>query len=407
MKRCPALLLLALAASSPAWGAAPDAPARIARLSYAEGPVTFQGAGEPATSALPDRPLEPGDRLTTERGGRAELSLGTAAIRLDEDTALTVLDLETAAVRVEFDAGTAIVHLRELIEDESFELVTPNATIALQAAGEYRVDVMSDEATALTVRQGVAEVATAGGPVRVAAGQRVRLAGRDVVAQLTTPLPADAFEDWVLEREVQLAQDGPPGRDRPDGYYDEDERLDDYGEWYDEPNYGRVWMPSYAYGGYDPFRYGHWQQVGFGWSWYDPMPWGAYTLHSGRWAYLDHLNRWCWVPSRREHRHPVAQETHPYRRPSDRRDWPRNGDTRQDQDKRPPTATSAALPRRLGADRPMVLGRAAGKPATPERSQAPAPTLRPARPVQTAKSEATARPVYSSRTREFGTIKPP
>jgi hypothetical protein len=40
----PALLLLTVAASGLAWGAAPDELARIARLSYAEGPVTFQGA---------------------------------------------------------------------------------------------------------------------------------------------------------------------------------------------------------------------------------------------------------------------------------------------------------------------------------------------------------------------------
>ena len=135
MKLHPALLMLALAASSLAWGQAPDEPERIARLSYAEGAVTFQGDAESPTSTLPDRPLRPGDRLATGRGGRAELALGTATIRLDEGTELSVIDLEAAAFRVEFSAGTAVVHLRELVEDESFELVTPNATIALQTRG--------------------------------------------------------------------------------------------------------------------------------------------------------------------------------------------------------------------------------------------------------------------------------
>lgn len=410
------LLVLALAAWSPAWGDALDVPARIARLSYAEGPVTFQGATESPTSTLPDRPLQQGDRLTIGQAGRAELALGTATLRLDEGTGLSVIDLEAAAFRVEFSAGTAVVHLRELIEDESFELVTRNATIALQTAGEYRVDVMSDDVTALTVRQGVAEVATAGGPVRVAAGQRVRLQGRDVVAQLTTPLPADSFEDWVLERELQLAQAEPPARDQPDGYYYEDEALDDYGEWREEPNYGRVWMPSYAYGGYDPFRYGHWQQVGFGWSWYDPMPWSAHTLHRGRWAYLDHLNRWGWVPSRRDHRRHVAQDTRPYRHPVNDDDRPRDENPRQDNDERQPAAASAALPLRLGADRPTVFRRAAQPAAKPARNQAPAPapaassgttTMRPAQAAQPTKSPAASRPVNSSKSREVGTIRPP
>lgn len=428
----PALLLLALAASSLAWGQAPDELGRIARLSYAEGPVTFQADRESPSSTLPDRPLQPGDRLTTDQGGRAELALGTATIRLDEGTGLSVIDLEATALRVEFSTGTAVVHLRELVEDESFEVVTPNATIALQTAGEYRVDVLSDDVTAFTVRQGVAEIATAGGPVRVADGQRVRLQGRDVVAQLTTPLPANAFEDWVLERELQLAQAEPPAGEPSDGYYEE-EALDDYGEWRDEPNYGRVWMPSYAYGGYDPFRYGHWQQVGFGWSWYDPMPWSAYTLHSGRWAYLDHLNRWCWVPSRRDHRRHVAHDTRPYRQPT--HDRPRDENPRRDNDERRPAATSAALPLRLGADRPTTFGRAAptGKPArsqAPTSAPAPAPapranrdpsltpqsapaassgttTLRPAQAAKAARYPAASAPVNSNKSREVGTVQPP
>ncbi len=422
----PALLVVALAASGLAWGEALDLTGRIARLSYAEGKVTFQSSDEPSPSALPDRPLEPGDRLSTGRDGRAELALGTATIRLDGDTELSVIDLEAAAFRVRFSAGTAVVHLRELVEDESFKVVTPNATIALQTAGEYRVDVMSDDVTALTVRQGVAEVATAGGPVRVAAGQRVRLQGRDVVAQLTTPLPADSFEDWVLERELQLAEAESPAREQPDGYY-EDEALDRYGEWYEEPSYGRVWMPSYAYGGYDPFRYGRWERVGFGWSWYDPMPWSAHTFHSGRWAYLDHLNRWCWVPSRRDHPRHVAQDTRPYGRPRND-DRPRDANPRRDTDERQPAATSAALPLRLGADRPTVFGRAAAQPAKPARSQAAAPransnpspppqsapaastgttTMRPAQAVKAARSPAPSTPVNTNKTREFGTIQPP
>ena len=311
----PALLVLALAASSLAQGQALDPPERVARLSYAEGRVMFQGPGDASPSGLPDRPLMPGDRLTTERDARAELALGTATIRLNEQTEFSVIALDAATVRIELTAGSAIVHLRELLEGESFEFTTPNATIAMHSAGEYRVNVFADDATELTVRAGAAEVTTTDGPVRIADGQRVRLEGRDALASLAAPLPADAFDDWVLEREVQLAEAQPPPGETLEGY--EDEALDDYGEWYDEPNYGRVWMPSYAYGGYDPFRYGHWQRVGYGWGWVDTMPWGFYTSNYGRWAYLHDRNRWCWVPTRRDHRRHFAHDTRPYRRPRD------------------------------------------------------------------------------------------
>jgi len=423
----PALLVLALAASSLAWGEALDLTPRFARLSYVEGKVTFQSAkvtfqssDEPSPSALPDRPLEPGDRLSTGSDGRAELAFGTADTRLDQDTELTLVHLSATAVRMQLNGGSASLHLRELLENETFEIVTPNATLAFQQPGEYRVDVAADGATEFTVRTGAADVATAGGLVRVADGQRVRLEGRDAVVSLAAPQPADAFDDWVLERELQLAQAEPPAREQPDGYY-EDEALDRYGEWYEEPSYGRVWMPSYAYGGYDPFRYGYWERVGFGWSWYDSMPWSAHTFHQGRWAYLDHLNRWCWVPARRDHRRHVAQDTRPYRQPvnddrraNDRRDRPRDANPRHDNDERQPAATSASLPLRLGADRPTVFGRAAAQPAKPARSQAPAPaasngttTMRPAQSAKAARSPAPSTPVNSGKTREFGMIQPP
>ena len=106
------------------------------------------------------------------------------------------------------------------------------------------------------MRSGNAEVATAGGPVRVADGQRVRLEGRAEFASLVTPRAADDFDEWVLEREVQFAESAPPPGEPSDDYEYGNETLDQYGEWRDEPSYGRVWMPSYAYGGYDPFSHG-------------------------------------------------------------------------------------------------------------------------------------------------------
>src|SRR5262245_16501195 len=142
----PAFLVLALAASSLAWGQeAADAPARFARLSYVEGPVTFRAGDALPSSSLPDRPLESGDRIVTRNGGRAELAFGTATIRLDEESELAITDLGEADVRVELIAGSASVTLRDLLEDESFEIATPNAGIALIEPGEFRVDVRAED----------------------------------------------------------------------------------------------------------------------------------------------------------------------------------------------------------------------------------------------------------------------
>jgi hypothetical protein len=335
----PALLALALAASAPAWGQAPDRPERILRLGHVEGEIAFQPAGESRSYALPDRPLVPGDRLDTGRDGRAELSLGTVAVRLDARTALTVIGLDETTVQVALERGTANVIVRELYEDETFEIATPHATVTLREPGEYRVDVPSEGATDISVRRGVAELATAGGPISLFDGQRALLTHPDAYASLAAPRPADAFDDWVLDREVQIADVAPlEGELSEEGYA----KLSTYGEWYDEPRYGRVWMPSYAYGGWDPFGYGHWQRVGFGWTWVEPLPWGYHTFGHGRWAYLHHLNRWCWVPVRRHHHtHAVAQDTRPFGRPRDR--------------ERKAAVATGGLPRRTEGDGRLVF----------------------------------------------------
>jgi len=46
----------------------------------------------------------------TEAGGRAELALGTATVRLDERTELSISTLDATTVRVELNHGTVSVH---------------------------------------------------------------------------------------------------------------------------------------------------------------------------------------------------------------------------------------------------------------------------------------------------------
>ncbi len=337
-------LVLALTASSLAWGEALDPPGRLAHLAYVEGRVTFASAQERAISTLPDRPLAPGDHINTGTGGRAEFAFGSATIHLDEEAALAIVELDEQTVRLNLSAGAVRLNLRDLLADETFEILTPNAAIALIEPGEYRVDVDADDASVLTVHGGVAEIATAGGPVRIAGDQRARLEGRDAIARLETPRPADEFDEWVLNREVRVAETEPP-RYTPfedDGY----EQLDSYGEWYDEPRYGRVWMPSHGYAGWSPYYGGHWQRVGFGWGWYDPAPWGYYTNYSGRWTYLDHRDRWCWVPGPQFHRRHFAHDPRPYGQPH--RDW-RDRDRRDDEPRDHPRRPRRDEPREPGA----------------------------------------------------------
>lgn len=398
------LPLLALAVTGLAFGQDLDPPARIARLSYVEGEVAFQAERGRVTGNLPERPLEPGDRLLTRTGGRAELAFGSATIRFDERSDLVILDLDEATVRIELASGTASVYLDSLLENEIFKILTPNAAIALVEPGEYRVDVHNDLASALTVRSGAAEVASAGGPVRVAANQRVRLEGRDSIARLETPRPADAFDDWVLERELLLA-DAEPARYTPyeGGGYDE---LDRYGEWYDEPRYGRVWMPGSDYSGWSPDG-GYWQRSGFGWSWYDPAPWGYFSYYGGRWIYLRDRNRWSWVPTPRHRpRHRARDDDGPSwypRAPETPESAPRTADRGSNAgDGSGPVTIAPSAPRRIDPDRRPAPAReiqvderprgGTYAPRVNRGSGSAAPVARPAAPVARPDAPAAAPP---------------
>ncbi len=305
-----AVLALALAAPSLAWSQAPETPERVLRLSYVEGDVGLQAANERAPTIRPDRPLIPGDLLITQDDGRAELALDSSAIRLDERTELRVEALDATSVRVILHQGVASLRLGELLKDETVEIATANASITLREPGEYRVEVPEANLTVLTVRDGAADVATPAGPVRIAGGQRVRLEGREAQARLEPPSSTDDFDDWVLDREVQLAEVAP----EPYGFEERDryDELDRNGDWYDDSAYGRVWISNYGHGSWDQFSHGRWHRNGYGWSWVSAAPWGYLTFHSGRWAFLHDRNRWCWVPGQPAHSPRVARETHPF-----------------------------------------------------------------------------------------------
>ncbi|MBV8973769.1 MAG: hypothetical protein JOY74_01500, partial [Sinobacteraceae bacterium] len=108
-------LLLLGAATLAARAEDADPPGRAARLSDAEGSVSLQPAGvQDWTAATLNRPLTTGDRLWSDQGSRAELDLGTAAIRLGSNTGFAFLNLDDRSVQMQLSAGALIVSVRDI-----------------------------------------------------------------------------------------------------------------------------------------------------------------------------------------------------------------------------------------------------------------------------------------------------
>src|SRR5579862_8853745 len=116
-----------------------DPPSRVGRLNFLQGTVSFQpsgGADSDWVAAEPNRPLTTGDRIWTDKDGRAELHVGSTAIRLDRNTGISFLNLADNGVQFQVSAGTAIVRLRRLDADDSFEVDAPNLSFSLLRAGD-------------------------------------------------------------------------------------------------------------------------------------------------------------------------------------------------------------------------------------------------------------------------------
>src|SRR5258708_22826963 len=104
-----------------------DPPSRVARLGYMEGSVSFNPAGETDwVAAVDNRPMTTGDKLWADKDSRAELQLGSAVIRLSENTGVSFLNLDDHTVQLQLSSGAINVRVRSLDRDDAIEIDTPN-----------------------------------------------------------------------------------------------------------------------------------------------------------------------------------------------------------------------------------------------------------------------------------------
>ncbi len=289
-------LLLSLAQTGSAF-ADDDPSSRVARLSYVRGAVSFVPAGENDwVEAVVNRPLISGDRLWTDRGARAELQVGTAAIRLDEQSSFDFLNLNDTTAQIELTQGTLNLRIRHLLDGEVYEVDTPTLAFTATRGGEYRIDVgPNGDTTTVTVFSGAGEAyGEAGARFRIEEDESVQFRDAGLRDYETFDLPrADDFDHFCFARDDR--EDHSRSRryvsEEIVGYSD----LDEYGSWSDAPDYGHVWYPSHVQADWAPYRDGHWAWIEpWGWTWVDQAPWGFAPFHYGRWAYIQ--NRWGWVP---------------------------------------------------------------------------------------------------------------
>jgi hypothetical protein len=290
------IFLLPLFLSTTLFADAGDPPARVARLSFIKGTVSLQPAGTSDWSqASLNYPLTTGDRIYTDQESRAELEVGSTAVRASATTDLTVANLNDQFMQLGLGQGTIRVRVFDLPPGDSVEVDTPNGALTLLLVGDYRVETFpNDGATLVIVTNGRLEVSGGGAPAWVESGQAVKLTGTGPIqVSFVSPPAPDDFDQWCWERDSHFISSDSAlyvSRETP-GYCD----LDTYGVWDEQTPLGPVWYPSSVVVGWVPYRIGRWVWVvPWGWTWVEREPWGFAPFHYGRWIFLG--QRWGWVP---------------------------------------------------------------------------------------------------------------
>jgi hypothetical protein len=286
----------ALQARAQSGGADVDPPDRVARLSDLNGQVwLFSPDANEWVAVERNRPLTTGDRIATDNGAHAEITLGSTTLRLDSATELEIVLLDDSRYNLHLHSGSVAARLRNAPSVAEFALDTDEGRFRAQTVGRYRFDRF-EQASDLTVESGQAVFEGRNSALPLTTGQHAQFwldAGGAPQYNMVEPA-RDSFAAWNEERDRAEAR--PTAAVRyvsPEMTGAED--LDRYGQWEQTPDYGPIWIPRAVAADWAPYSAGHWAFVRpWGWTWVDDAPWGFAPFHYGRW--VNHRSRWCWVP---------------------------------------------------------------------------------------------------------------
>ena len=142
----------------------------VARISVIDGEVSVRrgDSGEWIAAAI-NAPLMTDDRLFCGPQSRAEIQFDFAnLIRVGGDSEVRLSELEPQRYQVQVARGTAMFRvLRDSRSD--VEISTPSVSVRPIKRGSYRVTVLEDGASEITVRSGEVDVYTPRGAERLTA----------------------------------------------------------------------------------------------------------------------------------------------------------------------------------------------------------------------------------------------
>jgi hypothetical protein len=236
-----------------------------------------------------------GDKIWSDNDGRAELQLDGSLLRLSQNTGCSFLNLSDNATQVQLTAGTLLVRVRRLDENETYEIDTPNLAFSVLRPGLYKISVNENgDATVVIARSGEGEVTGGGAAYTIHARDSYIFSGTDqLYGTREDRVDQDQFDAWAESRDRRWENS------RSERYISDDvigyQDLEEYGAWRQTPGYGYAWFPRTTEPDWAPYHYGHWDYIEpWGYTWVEDEPWGFAPFHYGRW--VNYEGAWGWVP---------------------------------------------------------------------------------------------------------------
>lgn len=268
----------------------------VADVSVANGGVVIvRGDSGTQVPAALNAPVVPGDYIATSSGSNAEVQFdGTSMVRLANNTQVRFVNLTPNSREIQLAAGT--IDVAELQgANGSPQIDTPSLSVRPTQAGDYRVTVLGNGRTLVTVRNGAAAIDSANGTQTLTPGSTLVADGSSIGTQ--SPVGFDSFDQFNNSRDqsvVSSYNSSPYLSPQLAG----SSNFGNYGQWQNVPGYGYAWAPNnQSQSNFAPYQNGQWVwEPGYGYTWVDNAPYGYATSHYGTWFNKPSYGGWLWQP---------------------------------------------------------------------------------------------------------------
>jgi hypothetical protein len=273
---------------------------RIVRLSYIDGQVGMDRAGQGLERAILNSPIVEGTRLVTGSSGLAEVEFeNRSSLRMTDNSEVKFRRLlmnDSGAKVNEIEVVHGIVYLDVEKSDDLYRVTTKDAGFLIRKGTELRLTA-EDAKVQLAVFKGEVQVENQAQPLEVKKKQTATLTASSGTAPIVAPgVDSVSFDAWNNERAAYTSSYAQSYGGPVNGYGSQD--LNYYGSYFYAPGYGYAWQPFGLMGvaGWNPYSAGAWMfNPGMGYSFASAYPWGWLPYHYGSWAYLPNAG-WAWLP---------------------------------------------------------------------------------------------------------------